>query len=140
LQEGVAQSGVMIELLELKQVGIPTSMQRSLASEAVANVQSKAKFILGNAEGEASQRLVEAGDDLRPVSIHLRYLQTMLKIHRPVEEDMMYVVTLPMEIIQRITGNSGIINILQKIEENNRSGKTENVHRKRRRKVKKNTN
>ena len=81
LQEGVTQNGVMIERLELKQVGIPTSMQRSMASEAEANVKSKAKFILSNAEGEASQRLVEAGDDLSPVSIHLRYLQTMLKIH-----------------------------------------------------------
>ena len=135
LQEGVRQNGVTIERLELKQVGIPTSMQRSMASEAEANVKSKAKFILSNAEGEASQRLVEAGDDLSPVSIHLRYLQTMLKIHRPVEEDMMYVVPLPMEIIQRITANSGIINILQKKEENNRSGKTENVVRRRKRKV-----
>ena len=135
LQEGVRQNGVTIERLELKQVGIPTSMQRSMASEAKANVKSKAKFILSNAEGEASQRLVEAGDDMSPVSIHLRYLQTMLKIHRPVEEDMMYVVPLPMEIIQRITANSGIINILQKKEENNRSGKTDNVVRRRKRKV-----
>ena len=138
LQEGVAQNGVMIERLELKQVGIPTTMQRSMASEAKANVKSKAKFILSNAEGEASQRLVEAGDDLSPVSIHLRYLQTMLKIHRPIEEDIMYVVLLPMEIIQRITASSGIMNSLQKVEENNRSGNTENFVRKRKRKVLKN--
>ena len=111
---------------------------KSMASEAEANVKSKAKFILSNAEGEASQRLVEAGDDLSPVSIHLRYLQTMLKIHRPVEEDMLYVVPLPMDIIHRITADNGILNILQKMEENNIIDKTENVVRKRRRKVKKN--
>ena len=138
LQEGVAQNGITIERLELKQVGIPTSMQRSMASEAEANVKSKAKFILSNAEGEANQRLVEAGDDLSPVSIHLRYLQTMLKIHRPVEEDMLYVVPLPMDIIHRITANNGILNILQKMEENNGSGNTENVVRRRRWKVRKN--
>ena len=58
LQEGVSRNGVTVDRLELKHVGIPTNMQRSMAKEAEAKVRSEAKIILSNSEGEASQRLV----------------------------------------------------------------------------------
>ena len=113
LQESVTMNGVTVVRVELKQVGIPTSMQRSMASEAEAKVKSKAKVILSNAEGEASQKLVSAGDDLSPVSIHLRYLQSMLKIHRPVEEDMVYIVPVPLEVVRSIIYKKGIMKTMK---------------------------
>merc|ERR1711915_485491 len=78
------------------------TMQRTMAAEAEAKVKARAKVILSYAEGEASARLVDAGGDLSPISVHLRYLQAMMKIHRPFEEDMMYVIPMPMEIVKKL--------------------------------------
>jgi len=102
LQESVVQNGVTIERVELKNVGMPSTMQRTMAAEAEAKVKARAKVILSDAEGEASARLVDAGGDLSPISVHLRYLQAMMKIHRPFEEDMMYVIPMPMEIVEKL--------------------------------------
>ena len=136
LQEGVSRNGVTVDRLELKHVGIPTNMQRSMAKEAEAKVRSEAKIILSNSEGEASQRLVEAGDDLSPVSIHLRYLQSMLKIHRPVEDDMVYIVPLPLEIVKMITAKDRIMEAVKdrvnKKREFTGSSAAQNMIRKRR--------
>ena len=64
LQAKVSQNGVTVDRLELKQVGIPRGMQKIMASEAEAKAEAKAKVILSNAEGLASQRLVSDGDNL----------------------------------------------------------------------------
>ena len=137
LQESVAMNGVTVECLELRQVGIPTTMQRSMASEAEASVKSKAKVILSKAEREASHMLVDAGDDLSPVSIHLRCLQSMLKIHRPVEQDMMYVVPLPMDIIQRLAAKKEVNVDMQKKEDGKTSQTIGNMARRRKKKHRK---
>ena len=136
LQEGVSKIGVTIDRMELKHVGISVTMQSSMAKEAEAKVNSQAKWIHSHSEGETSKRLVEAGDDLSPVSIHLRYLQSMLKIHRPVEKDMVYIVPIPLEIARiviakdwKMHGNKN------KMDKRVKNGKTtENVLRKRSRK------
>ena len=128
-----------VDCLELKHVGIPTNMQKSMAKEAEAKVRSEAKLILSNSEGEASQRLVEAGDDLSPVSIHLRYLQSMLKIHRPVEDDMLYIVPLPLEMVKMITAKDRIMEAVKdrinKKRELTGSSSAKNMIRKRRGKM-----
>ena len=54
-------------------------MVRNMASEAEAKVQSRAKMVMSEGEAEANNKLVDAGDSLDVVSIHLRYLQTMMR-------------------------------------------------------------
>ena len=54
-----------------------------MASEAEARVQAKAKVVSSEGESEANNKLVEAGDNLDVVSLHLRYLQTMMRISQP---------------------------------------------------------
>ena len=61
-----------IDRIELKQIGLPRDMQRNMASEAEARVQAGAKLVASEGESEANNRLVEAGDSLDVVSIHLR--------------------------------------------------------------------
>ena len=126
LQEKVTMNGVTVDRVELKQVGIPRKMQKIMASEAEANAEAKAKVILSNAEEQSSKTLVTAGDDLSTVSIHLRYLQTMLKIHRPVEEDMAHIMPMPLEIVKYWVGRRGLEKVAAKIRENlRRNGSTE---------------
>lgn len=71
-QAGVNKIGVAIDRIELKQIGLPRDMQRNMASEAEARVQAGAKLVASEGESEANNRLVEAGDSLDVVSIHLR--------------------------------------------------------------------
>ena len=96
LQESVSQHGVVVERVEVRQIGLPTDMQRVMASEAEAGVQARAKVALSRGEQEASRNLVEASKDNNPVSIHLSYLQTVAKL----EQEMAYVCPFPYDIVQ----------------------------------------
>ena len=83
LQNGVRKIGVSIERIEMKEIGLPRSMMRAMAGEAEAKVQSQAKMVMSRGEAMANNKLVEAGDNLDVVSVHLRYLQTMMRISTP---------------------------------------------------------
>ena len=83
LQSGVTKIGVSIVRIEMKEIGLPNSMVRAMAGEAEAKVQSKAKMAMSRGEAIANNKLVEAGDNLDVVSLHLRYLQTMMRISQP---------------------------------------------------------
>jgi len=96
LQESVYEHGVKVERLEVRQVGLPTDMQRSMASEAEAGVQARAKMILSEGEEEASRRLVDAGKGSTPVSMHLSYLQAVSKV----ETEHAFVCPFPFDIIE----------------------------------------
>ena len=50
-----------------------------MASEAEARVQAKAKVVSSEGESEANNKLVEAGDSLDVVSIHLRWVSVVFK-------------------------------------------------------------
>ena len=96
LQESVSQHGVEVERLEVRQIGLPSDMQRVMASEAEAGVQARANVALSRGEQEASRNLVEAGKDTDPVSIHLSYLQTVGKRN----QEMAYVCPFPYDIMK----------------------------------------
>ena len=83
LQSGVRKIGVSIVRIEMKEIGLPRSMVRAMAGEAEAKVQSQAKLAMSRGEAVANNKLVEAGDNLDVVSLHLRYLQTMMRISQP---------------------------------------------------------
>ncbi len=74
--------GIKVSIVEVKDVELPQSMQRAMARQAEAERDKRAKII--NAEGEllASQQLFEAAEVLAgsPLSIQLRYLQTLIDI------------------------------------------------------------
>ena len=80
LQAGVNKIGVAIDRIELKQIGLPRDMQRNMASEAEAKVQARAKLVASEGESRANNRLVEAGDSLDVVSIHLRSVTNIVHI------------------------------------------------------------
>jgi regulator of protease activity HflC (stomatin/prohibitin superfamily) len=71
--------GIKVATVELKHIDLPQEMQRSMAKQAEAERERRAKVI--NAEGElqASSKLAEAASvmESRPMALQLRYLQTM---------------------------------------------------------------
>ncbi|XP_059183398.1 band 7 protein AGAP004871-like [Centropristis striata] len=72
--------GVLVERVELKDLTLPVSLQRCMASEAEAARQARAKMIVAEGEVKASQALMVAASGLPPVAFHLRYLQSLSSV------------------------------------------------------------
>jgi regulator of protease activity HflC (stomatin/prohibitin superfamily) len=82
IDEATAPWGIKVSIVEMKDVEIPTSMQRAMARQAEAERERRAKVIAAEGEFQASQRLSEAANVMQrePMSLQLRYLQTLLDI------------------------------------------------------------
>jgi regulator of protease activity HflC (stomatin/prohibitin superfamily) len=74
--------GIVIERVEMKDVEIPTGMQRAMAKEAEAIREKRARLIKASAEQEASLKLAEASRTISetPVALELRRLQMLTEI------------------------------------------------------------
>lgn len=74
--------GIVIERVEMKDVEIPTSMQRAMAKEAEAVREKRARIIKAAAEQEASIKLAEASQKIveNPAALELRRLQMLTEI------------------------------------------------------------
>ncbi|KAM7390094.1 hypothetical protein PAMA_008316 [Pampus argenteus] len=74
------QWGVQVERVELKDLTLPVSLQRCMASEAEAARRARAEMILAEGEVKASRALKEAASGLSPVALQLRYLQSLSSV------------------------------------------------------------
>jgi regulator of protease activity HflC (stomatin/prohibitin superfamily) len=85
--------------VEVKQVDLPESMLRAMAKQAEAEREKRSKIIHAEGEFAAAQRLSDAAHVLaaEPVTIQLRYLQTLTEIG--VEKNTTIVFPLPLNII-----------------------------------------
>jgi regulator of protease activity HflC (stomatin/prohibitin superfamily) len=101
--------GVKVANVEVKQVDLPETMLRAMAKQAEAEREKRSKIIHAEGEYSAAQRLVDAARLLaeQPVSIQLRYLQTLTEIG--VEKNTTLVFPVPVDIFSHISsvlGNS----------------------------------
>jgi regulator of protease activity HflC (stomatin/prohibitin superfamily) len=103
LDKHTAPWGVKVVNVEVKQVDLPESMLRAMAKQAEAEREKRSKIIHAEGEFSAAQRLVDAARLLaeQPVSIQLRYLQTLTEIG--VEKNTTLVFPVPVDIFSRIT-------------------------------------
>jgi regulator of protease activity HflC (stomatin/prohibitin superfamily) len=74
--------GIKVTTVEIKDVGVPSAMQRAMARQAEAERERRAKIINAEGEFQAAARLAEAADVIsqNPTTIQLRYLQTLSEI------------------------------------------------------------
>src|SRR5437764_11763706 len=95
--------GVKVVNVEVKQVDLPESMLRAMAKQAEAEREKRAKIIHAEGEFAASQRLADAAKILasEPVTIQLRYLQTLTEIG--VEKNTTIVFPIPLDILQGLS-------------------------------------
>lgn len=93
--------GIKVTKVEVKQVDIPENMQRAIARQAEAERERRAKIIHAEGEFEASTKLAEAAGVLEkePVSIQLRYLQTLTEIG--VEKNTTVIFPLPIDMMSQ---------------------------------------
>jgi regulator of protease activity HflC (stomatin/prohibitin superfamily) len=74
--------GIKVTTVEIKDVGIPTTMQRAMARQAEAERERRAKVIHAEGESQAAAKLSDAATVLAqaPGALQLRYLQTLSEI------------------------------------------------------------
>jgi regulator of protease activity HflC (stomatin/prohibitin superfamily) len=108
--------GVKVISVEVKQVDLPETMLRAMAKQAEAEREKRSKIIHAEGEFNAAQKLVDAAALLatQPITIQLRYLQTLTEIG--VEKNTTIVFPLPIEMMQMISkvGDAVTKNALQK--------------------------
>lgn len=89
--------GIKIEMVEMKDVEIPESMQRAMAREAEAIREKRARIIKAEAELDASIKLTQGAVQMEksPIALELRRMQMLTEIG--VENHTTTVVLLPSE-------------------------------------------
>jgi len=93
--------GIKVTKVEVKQVDIPENMQRAIARQAEAERERRAKIINADGELQASAKLAQAAEALQrqPVSVQLRYLQTLQEIGS--EKNTTVIFPVPMDLISQ---------------------------------------
>jgi regulator of protease activity HflC (stomatin/prohibitin superfamily) len=96
--------GIKVSSVEVKHVDLPPDMQRAMARQAEAEREKRAKIIHAAGELEASEKLAQAAGVIstEPMSITLRYLQTLTEIAS--EKNSTIIFPLPIELIHLISG------------------------------------
>lgn len=99
LDEQTDPWGIKVTMVQVKAVDLPTEMQRAIAKQAEAERERRAKIIHAEGEYQASARLAEAAATLakEPMSIQLRYLQTLTEIGA--EHNTTVVFPIPIDLI-----------------------------------------
>ncbi len=74
--------GVKVVLVELKHIDLPQEMQRSMAKQAEAERERRAKVIHAEGEFQASQKLADAAEVIgkQPMALQLRFLQSLVEV------------------------------------------------------------
>jgi regulator of protease activity HflC (stomatin/prohibitin superfamily) len=108
--------GVSIEMVEMKDIEIPTNMQRAMAREAEAMREKRARIIKAQAELEASQMLGDAAQTItaNPMGLELRRMQMISEVGA--EQNTTTIIMMPSEFVTlaKSLGDSANLNGLAK--------------------------
>ncbi|WP_374199967.1 slipin family protein [Kitasatospora sp. SUK 42] len=92
--------GIQIDRVEIKDVALPESMKRSIARQAEAERERRARIITADGEYQASARLSEAAAVMSatPSALQLRLLQTVVEV--AAEKNSTLVLPFPVELLR----------------------------------------
>jgi len=96
--------GIKVTTVELKHIDLPQEMQRSMAKQAEAERERRAKIINAEGEYQAAEKLAEAAQIIRehPMALQLRYLQTMREM--AAEQNTTTIFPFPIELFRPFMG------------------------------------
>jgi regulator of protease activity HflC (stomatin/prohibitin superfamily) len=100
IDEVTERWGIKVTTVEIKDVELPTTMQRAMAKQAEAEREKRAKVLLAQGEFQAAQTLADAAHliSTEPAAITLRYLQTLTEI--AAEKNSTVVFPLPIDLVE----------------------------------------
>jgi regulator of protease activity HflC (stomatin/prohibitin superfamily) len=92
--------GIKVANVELKHIDLPTEMQRSMAKQAEAERERRAKVINAEGEFQAAAKLADAAGIIQdhPMALQLRYLQTMREMSA--EQNTTTIFPFPMDVFK----------------------------------------
>jgi len=92
--------GIKVATVEIKHIDLPQEMQRSMAKQAEAERERRAKVINAEGEFQAADRLAEAAQIIQdyPTALQLRYLQTMREMSA--EKNTTIIFPFPMDLFK----------------------------------------
>jgi len=104
IDEHTERWGVKVTAVEIKDVELPSSMQRAMAKQAEAEREKRAKIIHAQGELQASAQLAQAAQVIgsQPATLQLRYLQTLTEI--AVEKNSTIIFPLPIDLVEPLLG------------------------------------
>src|ERR1700712_394450 len=96
--------GVKVELVQMKNVEIPPTMQRAMAQEAEALREKRARLIKAEAELDAAEQLRRAAEVImqNPAGLELRRMQMITEVGA--EQNTMTIVMMPSEFVAMARG------------------------------------
>jgi regulator of protease activity HflC (stomatin/prohibitin superfamily) len=99
--------GIKVTTVEVKDVELPSEMQRAIAIQAQAERERRAKIINADGEFQAAEKLADAADIIsrNPATLQLRYLQTLLEIGS--NQNSTVVFPLPLDMLKPFMGGQG---------------------------------
>ncbi|MDD5288607.1 MAG: slipin family protein [Dehalococcoidales bacterium] len=92
--------GVKVSTVEIKDVELPEGMRRSMAAQAEAERERRAKVIHADGEFQASQKLADAAKVIgsETATLQLRYLQTLTEV--AADKNSTIIFPFPMEFLK----------------------------------------
>lgn len=100
IDEATDPWGIKVSTVEIKDVELPSGMQRAMARQAEAERERRARILLAEAERQAAEKLREAAEIIseHPMALQLRTLQTISDVAG--DKSNVIVLTLPMEMLK----------------------------------------
>jgi regulator of protease activity HflC (stomatin/prohibitin superfamily) len=109
IDEATAPWGIKVSIVEVKDVEIPSGMQRAMARQAEAERERRAKVIAAEGEFQASERLKDAALVIEdhPIGLQLRYLQTLVELGSSASTTIVFPAPIDMltPFLARLKGN-----------------------------------
>jgi regulator of protease activity HflC (stomatin/prohibitin superfamily) len=98
--------GIKVTTVEIKDVEIPERMQHAIARQAEAERERRAKIINAEGEAQAAAKLAEAADVIgrNPVTLQLRYLQTLREIGGSQNSTIVFPVDVVRPLVEALGG------------------------------------
>jgi regulator of protease activity HflC (stomatin/prohibitin superfamily) len=91
--------GIKVTNVEVKHIDLPDEMKRAMAKQAEAERERRAKIIHAEGEAQAAAKLAEAAQIMsNPVSLQLRYLQTLTEV--AAEKNSTTVFPFPIDLVK----------------------------------------
>ncbi|MEP7289623.1 MAG: slipin family protein [Chloroflexota bacterium] len=92
--------GIKIQVVEIKDLNLPESMQRAMAKQAEAEREKRAKLIHAQGELAAAEELAQAAVLMSrdPAALQLRYLQTLTEIS--IEKNSTIIFPMPIDLLE----------------------------------------
>lgn len=104
IDEATDPWGIKVSTVEIKDVELPSGMQRAMARQAEAERERRARITLAEAERQAAEKLAEAARIISqdPMALQLRTLQTISDVAN--DKSNTIVLPLPMEMLKLFKG------------------------------------